>query len=200
MSDKIRILFMAANPLDFAPVKVDDEAREIDHKIRSAEHRDTFELIPKLAVRPIDFQEALMRHKPHILHFSGHGNKTQGIILKDEDGNATAVKKKVLGNLLRILKDNIRVVVLNACYSKAQSDSITEAIDYTVVMNKPVTDDAAIVFSASFYRALAFGRTVKESFELGVNELMLLGITEETTPELFVRPGVKPEADSLVAT
>lgn len=198
MSEKVRILFLSANPVDLVHLRLDQEAREIDSKIRSAEHREAFELIPKLATRPADLQEALLRHKPHVLHFSGHGNKNQGIFFEDDNGNATPVRKEVLASLLRILKDNIRVMVLNACYSKGQSASITEVIDYTIVMNKPVGDVAAVAFAASFYRALAYGRSIQDSFHLSVNELTLLGIAGDDTPELIIRRGVNPQDDVLV--
>lgn len=198
MDHKIRILFLAANPSNVSQLRLDEEVREIDKKIRAGDFRDNFTLIPQLALRPSDLQEALMRHKPHIVHFSGHGNRTQGILLQDESGNAVPVKKEVLGRLFKILKDNLRIVVLNACHSKRQSKSITDEIDYTVVMNKAIYDKAAVAFSAAFYRALAFGRTVKESFDLGVNELMLLDITGPETPELAIRSGVDPLADSIV--
>ena len=197
MDDKIRILFLAANPADITRLRLDEEAREIDKKIRSADYRDNFELIPQLAVRPSDLQEALMRRKPHIVHFSGHGNRTEGILLQDDQGNATPLRKEVLGNLFKILRDNIRVVVLNACYSKLQSRSITETIDYTVVMKKPVYDESAIAFAGAFYRALAFGRTVKEAFDLGVNEIMLLGAPGPKTPELVIRGGVNVQGDAI---
>ena len=198
MDGKVRILFLAANPLDMSRLRLDEEARQIDKKIRSADFRDDFDLIPFLAAQPSDLHEALLRHKPHILHFSGHGNRTQGVMFQDNEGNAAPVKKEVLGSLLGILRDNIRVVVLNACYSKSQSGSIIKAIDYTVVMNKPIHDESAVAFSASFYRALAFGRTVKESFDLGVNELLLLGVPGHKTPEIVIRSGVDSAGDSLI--
>jgi hypothetical protein len=67
-----------------------------------------------------------------------------------------------------------------------------EVVDYAIGMNRPLTDTAAIVFAEAFYGALAMGRTVKESFDLGVSQLEIVGSDECATPVLRIRPGVDP--------
>ena len=74
---------------------------------------------------------------------------------------------------------------------------IGEIIDCVVGMNKPIGDAAAIVFAASFYWAIGFGRSVQEAFDLGTVALLLEGIPEDQTPELFVRKGVDPATLTL---
>ena len=191
MTDKIKILFLAANPVDvsYRP-NLDQEARQIYERIQMGSNRDSFEFITQWAVRPDDLQQVLLRFKPHIVHFSGHGSKTQGIILQDYAGNMVPVSKNALAGLFKILKDNIRVVVLNACHSKTQAEGISQSIDYTVGMKKAVKDDAAVAFSAAFYQGLAFGRTVKESFELAKNQIQIMGTSGSKLPVLAVRKGV----------
>jgi hypothetical protein len=188
MDDKIKIVFLAANPVDagFRP-RLDEEAREIEKKIQAGTNRDRFELITQWAVRPGDLQEALLRHRPQIVHFSGHGNEDQGIILEDESGRMRAVSREALADLFDIFKKRVRVVVLNACYSKTQIEAFRQVIDYTIGMNTQIGDRAAIVFASSFYRALAFGEAVREAFRLAVNQLRIDGIAESDTPELFIR-------------
>jgi hypothetical protein len=68
--------FLSANPVGTVPLQLDEEAREIEVKIRASEHRDSLELITKWAVRPDDLLQSLNQHKPHVVHFSGHGNPT----------------------------------------------------------------------------------------------------------------------------
>ena len=75
--------------------------------------------------------------------------------------------------------------MLNACYSRPQAEALAQTIDCTVGMNRAIGDEAAIVFAASFYRAIGFGRSVKEAFELGKAALLLEGIPEDETPELI---------------
>ena len=84
--------------------------------------------------------------------------------------------------------------MLNACYSRPQAEALAETIDCSIGMNQPIGDEAAIVFAASFYRALGFGRSVQEAFELGKAALLLEGIPEDKTPELLTRAGVDASA------
>ncbi|MEK6300528.1 MAG: tetratricopeptide repeat protein [Acidobacteriota bacterium] len=186
----MKILFLAANPVDvISRLRTDEEFREISQKIHSGSLADQFELIPELAVRPGDLQAALLRHQPDIVHFSGHGSPSGGIILENETGKRQVVSREALADLFRILKDNLRVVVLNACYAKDQAQALTGTIDFTIGMSAAIDDRAAIVFAAHFYQSLAFGRSVKEAFELAVNELCIEGFDVALAPELLVRDG-----------
>lgn len=192
--EKCKVLFLAANPAGMTPLSLDREIREIEEKIRSSEHRDTLELITKWALRPDDLLQYLNQHQPHIVHFSGHGSEANEILLLTETGSAQPVSSEALAELCRSLKDNIRVVILNACFSRGQAEAIVEHIDFAVGMNKEIGDQAAITFAASFYRALGFGRSVQGAFDQGKTALMLAGISEEHTPELLCRKGADPNA------
>lgn len=191
MTDKIKILLLAANPVDAGyRLRLDEEAREIDEKIQIGSQRDAFEVVAQWSTRPSDLQKALLRHNPDVIHFSGHGDEKQGIILESRDGNMAPVSKEALIGLFRALKDNIKIVFLNACYSRMQIDAIQETIDFTIAMNTTISDRAAVTFASYFYQALAFGRSVSEAFELAKNQLELAGIKGSKTPELLVRDGV----------
>jgi hypothetical protein len=196
--DKIRILFLAANPAGTTLLKLDEEAREIGSKIRASAHRDSLEVITRWAVRPDDLLQYLNESKPHVVHFSGHGSSTEEITLMDNAGNPKSVSKEALVSLFRTLKDNIRVVVLNACYSRPQAEAITGVIDCAIGMSRAIGDGAAITFAASFYRAIGFGRSVREAFEQGKTALLLEGIPEERTPSLLTRATIAPEAIILI--
>lgn len=193
-----KILFFAANPQGTGPLSLDEESRQIDQKIRASDHRDVLEFIPKFAVRPDDLLQYLNQHRPQVVHFSGHGSPTDEIILLDASGEPKPVNKAAIKQLFKALKDNIRVVVLNACFSRPQAEAITEVIDCAVGMKKAIGDKAAIVFAASFYRAIGFGRSVQEAFDQGKTALMLEGIAEEKTPELLIRQGTDPTSIFLV--
>lgn len=199
MIHKIKILLFASSPVDTSRIRLDQEIREIEERIQLAKHRDRFELIPQMAVRPADVQHALLRHQPHIVHFSGHGSETAGIILEDNLGKSKALSKEALADLFDILRDNIRIVVMNACYSRAQADAISQIIDYTVGMKTTIGDQTAVVFASSFYQALGFGRTVREAFRLARSSIMSEGIPEQDTPELLVKPGVNEAVPFLIS-
>lgn len=195
--EKIRVLFLAASP-KVSPLALDQEIREITTKIRAAEHRDSLEVISRWAVRPDDMQQALLEHRPHILHFSGHGTESEELVLLDGKGEPKPVSKEALVHLLGVLKDNLRLIVLNACFSRPQAEAITQVIDCAVGMNRAVGDEAAIGFASAFYRAIGFGRSIQTAFDLGRSALMLDDIPEESTPELVARAGVDPAGIVLV--
>jgi hypothetical protein len=142
--------------------------------------------------------QLLNQHKPQIVHFSGHGSKAGEIILVDSHGSPKPVNPAALRALFETLKDNIRLVILNACYSKKQAEAITQVIDCAIGMNDAIGDEAAITFAASFYRAIGFGRSIKQAFDQGIVALLLEGIPEENKPELLTRNGVNPEKIVLV--
>ena len=195
---KQKILFLAANPTGTTQLALDEECRQITEKLRAADHRDLLELITRWAVRPGDLLQHLNEHRPHVVHFSGHGTPTEEIVLLDKDKLPKTVPAPALKQLFATLKDNIRVVVLNACFSKSQASAITEAVDCAIGMKKAIGDDAAIAFAAAFYQAIGFGRSIKVAFESGKSALMLAGIPEEETPELLCRKGVDPAALVLI--
>lgn len=200
--NKVKTLFLAAYP-DASPLKLDEEIRAITQKIRASEYRDTLDLVSAWAVRPDDLLQTFNEHKPHIVHFSGHGSPSGEIILVDESlVNGKRVSKPVspvaIKALFQALKDNVQVVLLNACYSRIQAEAIRAVIDCVIGMKSAIGDQAAITFAASFYRALGFGRSVKEAFEQGKVALLLEGIPEDDTPELLCRPGIDPAKVFLV--
>ena len=184
---RTKILFLAANPQDTSQLKLDQEIRGIDQALQGAEFRDNFDIEQQWAVRVADLQNYLLRHKPDIVHFSGHGSVTSEIILEDNDGNSQTVSSRALSQLFSVLKDNIRCVVLNACYSAVQADAIAKHIDCVVGMSHTVGDEAAVSFASAFYQALGFGRNVKTAFELGCLQIDSESLNEQDTPKLIAR-------------
>jgi hypothetical protein len=222
--DKIKILFLASDPFKTRALALDEEIREITAQIRSAEYRDTLELVSAWAVRPGDLHQLLLQHRPHVVHFSGHGAHggpsgsplssasaperdlipadaahDTHLILMGENEQPQPVGQDALVELFDVLKDNIRLIVLNACYTRSQADAIARVVDCCIGMNTAIGDKAAIAFAAAFYRAIGFGRDIQTAYMLGKNELGLRGIPEGHTPELLCRrDGVNPKKVVLV--
>jgi class 3 adenylate cyclase len=193
----IKVLFLAANPSDTPQVALDEELRAIASKIRASTHRDALQLISHWALRPEDLQQVLLESRPDIVHFSGHGSKGQ-VALKDDKGRTKPVSTAALADLFKALKDNVKLAVLNSCFSRDQAAALVQHIDCAIGMKAPVGDNAAVQFAAAFYRAIGFGRSVQEAFDLGRNELLLQGIPQEHVPELLARKGVDPAEVILV--
>lgn len=194
---KTRILFIASNPESTEKLGLDEEARSIEEKIRSTDYRDSLEFITSWAVRPTDLLDKLNQHEPTIVHFSGHGAGEDGLILSDDQGEQKPVSADALKMLFTSANVNIRLVVLNACYSEVQAKAIAEVVDCVVGMKKEIGDKAAIIFAEYFYGALGYGRSVKQAFEQGKVALILEGISEGDVPVLIARKGIDP-ADVLL--
>jgi len=118
--EKTKILFFASNPQNTTVLSLDEEVRSINKKIRESEYRDSLEFVTMWAVRPTDILDGLNLHKPTITHFSGHGSGEDGLILTDDQGKSKLVSTDALKALFSTVKDNIRLVVLNACFSAVQ--------------------------------------------------------------------------------
>lgn len=195
----INILFLAANPKDTVPLRLGEEMRAIQEKLRASEYRDKFRIEQEWAVRVGDIQGHLLRHKPHIIHFSGHGSTAGEIVLEDQTGNSGPVTPVLLRKLFAILKDNIHCVVLNACFSKKQADAIAEIVNCVVGMSSTIKDESAILFAASFYQALGFGRSIQTAFDLACLEIEFQTLNEQEVPKLIVGPNIDPQNIYLIA-
>jgi hypothetical protein len=182
-----KILFLAANPLGTIRLRLDEEIRSIDEALRQTEYRERFSISQHWGVRVTDIQELLLRYKPDIVHFSGHGSASSEIILEDKMGIGHPVPIDALSDLFCILKDNIRCVVLNACYSEKQARAIAQHIDYVVGMSRGIDDISAISFAMAFYRALGYGRDIEVAFRLGCLAINLENLGEQDVPKLITR-------------
>ncbi|MBD2337832.1 AAA-like domain-containing protein [Calothrix sp. FACHB-156] len=182
-----KILVLSANPQNTVKLRLDEEVREIQAGLERAKIREQFEMITKWAVRPEDLRRALLDHQPEIVHFCGHGEGEQGLVLEDDHGQLQLVSTESLGRLFRLFQDKIECVLLNACYSEAQAEAIYQHINYVVGMNQAVGDRAAIKFAVGFYDALGAGRTYEDAYEFGRIAIDLENIPEYATPVLKSR-------------
>lgn len=165
--DTLKILYLAANPRQTTPLRLDEEVREIEGRLREAPLWERINLRPKLAVRWRDLPLFLLEQQPHIVHFAGHGEGEDGLVFEGGDGNPYTVSGADLAHLFKTLRDNVRCVVLNACWSDAQAEAIGAHVDFVIGMTAKIPDPAAIRFAAGFYRGLGFGRDIGTAFELG---------------------------------
>ena len=190
MAEKIRILFLSANSWTMSRILVDEEVREISERIHEGVYRDCFELYKYPAARPKDLQHLLLTYRPHIVHFSGHGSKRQKIILAGPHGRGKSVDQQGLADVFALYNNHVRLVLLNACFTKEQARSISEVVDYSIGAARPIGDKASVAFAGAFYRALGFGKGVREAFASAKAELALTKIPRSRGIELFVREGV----------
>jgi hypothetical protein len=201
---KVKVLFFAADPLSRPPhgrdarLLLDEDVREIRIKVRAAEHRDALEFDYHLAARPDDLLQALNETHPQVVHFSGHG-ASEGLMLMDPQGlRPHYVDAEALSQLFRVFRGDIRVVVLNACFSLPQAEAIADVVGCAIGTSGAVSDEAAITFGARFYAAIAFGHSVKVAFDQASAALAISHPAERERPHLITRRGVNPARIVLV--
>lgn len=196
----INVLFLAANPTETTQLDLNTEFNAIDDELYKGKFRDRFKLDQRFELKPDELSEQILRHNPQIVHFSGHGSPAGEIILQDETGKARPIDTAAITNLFSVLKeDNIRCVVLNACYSKLQAIRISEYVDCVIGMSKAIGDEAAIKFAQGFYRGLGFGKDLETAFNLGCSQIDLQGLDEEDTPKIIWK-GNQPKRIVLIDT
>jgi len=185
-SSKISILFLAADPTDLSRLRLGEEFREIQEKLKLAKLRDHFRLkLPQLSIRPVDISQALLDTQPQIVHFSGHGSSTGALCFENQIGQNLFVRSDALSALFEPFAHQVKCVVLNACYSNDQAKAIAKHIGYVIGMNQAIGDKAAIAFAIGFYQALGAGRTLEDAYKLGCVQIELWGIPEGSTPDLI---------------
>lgn len=197
---KIEVLFISADPLsgsgDHPRLLIDREVREIRQKVRAALHRDRLYLNTQWATRIDDLRQALSETQPQIVHFSGHGG-SEGLVLETAEGGLPQhVDAAALRRFFSVFRDDIRLVVLNACHSRPQAEAIAEAVGCAIGTPSRISDEAAIAFSAAFYGSIAFGHSVQAAFDRACATLKMGGFADREEPQLVVRAGL--DASRLV--
>lgn len=134
---KKSILFIAADPTNASRLRLGEEFREIQEKLKLAQSRDQFKLhLPQLSVRPADISQALLDAQPQIVHFSGHGASTGALCFESQTGQIQLVQPDALAALFELFTNQVSCVLLNACYSGIQAKAIAEHIEYVIGINQ----------------------------------------------------------------
>lgn len=179
------VLFLGIHTSDNLKLDLGSEVREIETVLAKAQALDRFTLEQRHSVRSSEMQDYLLRYRPSFVHISGHGREDGKLMFEDESGFSEAVSVAALSETFRLLKDDIKCVVLNTCYSEKQALSIAAHIDFVIGMKSSIQDLSAIAFSSSFYRAIAYGRDIRSAFDLARNEIDLNSLQQEDVPRLF---------------
>jgi hypothetical protein len=189
MRRKIKILFLAADPTNvFYRPFLGKELRGIQDAIHSSHYRNSFELVPRWAVRPQDLIQSLIRYSPDIVHITGHGNR-RGIILENEHGRRKTVGSTRLLEIFKSCEKSIKLIFLNMCYSKFRARALSQVADFIIGMDRLVCDEHAIAFAAHFYEAIASGGSVQQAFDVAKLSVILPGKQILGDYNLFARNG-----------
>lgn len=100
-----------------------------------------------------------------IFHFSGHSDG-QNIQLAGEGGEQIYLNGENLTQLLTgEAKENLKLVVLNACLSKGMLEAFRKiGVPAIIATESTISDAKAKAFAVAFYRSLASGNTLETAF------------------------------------
>jgi|GEM_PF-1207463 len=180
------ILFLAANPIDTDRLRLDREVKLIKERLDEADQGRRYRVEMEWAILATDLSKYLLKYKPSIVHFSGHGSPTGDIVLEGAHGRAEAVPAQALVDLFDTLKGT-DLVVLNACYSVEQADGLAKVVPHVIGMAREIGDESALRFAAGFYRGLAFAQDYATAFRLGCNEIDLASLPDLVVPRFVSR-------------
>lgn len=181
----VKVLFLSADPSDLTRLRLGEEVREIQEKIAMSRYRDRIQIFQHFSVRPVDITWALLDCQPAIVHFSGHGSNDGCLVFEDNSGKMLPVSPQVIAELFAEFQDQVKSVLLNACFSKSQAEAISEHIDYVIGMDRAIGDPMAIAFSIGFYQAIGAGRPVEMAYKMGCIQIGFTHPQDRTIPQLI---------------
>lgn len=211
----LRILTVAADPCD-AHLDALDLTKELHNLETALGSTPDLEIVrvhpPTLAA----LRRSCIERECHVLHFMGHGGSAPGqnervLFFETEDRTADPVGGTDLANKLADFP-TVRLVVLNACGSAALPDEtgadpltgvatslVLGGMPAVIAMQFPISDEAAIAFSRTFYQRFAASDPLDAAVAEGrqaIHSADPKGI-EWAAPVLFLRgQDVPPESST----
>jgi WD40 repeat protein len=190
-TNKHVILFLAANPSETGQLALDREARSIHVELKRSGHRDSFDFVTRWATEPLDLLRELRALKPTIVHFSGHGrHAASGLYFHAENGGAQMVPPEAIAQAFAAAGTQVKLVVLNACYSAPVAAALLAHVDCVIGMSGAIQGAAARSFAIGFYGGLGEHESVTVAFAQGVAAIHLEGLPDADQPQLKTRAGV----------
>jgi len=207
-SRQIEVLLVCANPRGTSPLRTAEEERTLKEAIRLSPHRESISITVLNAATIDDVRRELLKKTYQIVHFSGHGTHT-GLVFEDAAGRLMVPDSAALAELLQ--RRGASVALLNACYSLSTGSFTSLGVDYTIAMEGPIADDAAIEFARGFYDALGAGFGVAEAYDEGLScarlknfqpnaVLLKRGETHQARQDDKASTRSSPQRDSAQAT
>ncbi|MEM7658296.1 MAG: COR domain-containing protein [Bacteroidota bacterium] len=159
------ILFVAADPEDTTRLRTNKEHKRLRAQYeRSDSQYERYRFLDSQFAIDIGEWARAMDGEPHIIHFAGHGTQA-GLFMEGEDGKKVLIGARPLRRMFKRMKGITQLVILNACYSAEQAQTISMQDMYVIGTNHKILDHASIKFSEGFYSALGRGKSFKDCFD-----------------------------------
>jgi hypothetical protein len=159
--DAIRILLMPSQPSTKVMQELEREGAELERSLRTSVRKGQLDLVYGSMAQPSDLSRVLHRHRPHIIHFSGHGSATRALA----DASGKPLHPTDIANLFSEAR-GIRCVVLESCYTRPQADAIAKSVESVIAISTRAAEEDVTSFATKFYSELSSGTSVKRAFEL----------------------------------
>lgn len=187
----VKILILGTNPLGTHRLYLGEEVQEISRSLNQSPKRSHFQIEQEWALTMEELSQALLRHRPTIVHFCGHGDENGSVMLADSSGRVRSLPSDTLAEIFGLsVRDGLRCVVLNSCYSAQQGPAIASMVDFVVGTSGKIPDKAARAFSSGFYAGLGAGKSLPDAFQYGVLQIQLLGIQGAELLQQHMREGM----------
>ncbi|MEM6268197.1 MAG: CHAT domain-containing protein [Bacteroidota bacterium] len=160
----VPVLCFGASSIDSVRLRVTEEFRDIQRLLERKDHSERFDFATELSPTMLDLRRVFTDRVPRILHFSGHGTE-EGLEIENENGTGKIISRDFFCDFLRLHREPIECVVLNACYSETTGGRIAEFIPHVIAIKGEIRDRISLKFSETFYEALFAGRRYDHSFE-----------------------------------
>jgi hypothetical protein len=193
--ETITVLFIASSPEDQDGLRIDKEMREIQQRVRLADHRDALRFEYAVAAQPSDLLQRLNEVKPDVVHFSGHSDAA-GLAMEDNDGLTRVLATDELATLLSVSSRRIRLAVFNSCESADHAAVAVRHLDAAIGMEQSIGDAAAQSFAGQLYSSIAFGLPLCTAFNQAVLQVRFVVGKGSGEPQLFVARDL--DGDQLV--
>lgn len=204
-SQSPKILYLSADPNRTNVSLIDEEARAIRRQLRSGSNQLHFGFESREAVRLDDILESISEVRPTVVHFSGHGAaptqrqrfdrapSTEGIqIIEDPDGKRF-LNCEDLRSIFENFASNVKLVILNVCYSEMQAKAISTIIDFTIGIRREIDSKSAIIFSSQLYSSLSHGRSLNAAFQQTIARMKMERALNNGEPRLITNNNADPE-------
>lgn len=191
----VKVAFILASPVGAVGINVGLDFREAVAAVQASEHRSKLHLVPFLAAHPGMLLDALNKHRPEIVHFSGHGGD-EALLFDHHDAQAVGgfeVDFTAVNCMLAATDNPPKLLILAACETVDGAEQFLETVEIVIAMSASVSDAAAATFSARFYSAVVEGQSVGKAFEQAKAYMKAIGVIGADLPTLFSAKGVEPD-------
>jgi hypothetical protein len=165
-----KLLALLSNPDNEVKLRMDREIKEINSRISHKVSHD-FEYKPVPAINIDELPGLLIKEKPDLLHFSGHGKKSQ-LCFEDKLGKSKDVSSDALQTIFKETGHYVTCLLINACESSKLAERLCEYIPHVIGFPDKIEDELAEIFSKTFYETLSLGHTVASCFEMAKGTIM----------------------------